>query len=74
MSRGGATYGKTYVNMREQRVFKWTYISEVHGTLIAKSFSNRYPYLRYAQLCSVGSLESHKMAILLFSLHFQKIL
>ncbi len=31
---GGVTYVKTYVNMREQRIFKWTHISEVHGCRI----------------------------------------
>ena len=31
---GGVTYVKTYVNMREQRIFKWTHISEVLGCRI----------------------------------------
>ena len=32
----GVTYVKTYVNMREQQIVKWTHISEVHDdTLIS---------------------------------------
>ncbi len=30
----GVTYVKTYVNMLEQRIFKWTHISEVHSCRI----------------------------------------
>ncbi len=30
----GGTYVKTYVPMCDQRIFKWTHISEVHGCRI----------------------------------------
>ena len=47
---GEATSVKTYVNMRVQRIFKWTHISEVDDCKITPFSDHTYPYLRGVSL------------------------